>query len=299
MTAAHRILLRPHAKINIGLHVLHRRPDGYHDIETIFHEVNWHDEIELHRAEGISMECSSPAVPTDSENLCMKAAALLRQWSAYEHGVNIRLTKNIPVGGGLGGGSSDAAAVLVGLNELWNLALPPEELQRLAGQLGSDVSFFIQGGSAYATGRGEVLRHGNFRVPFWILLVTPPIHVSTAWAYSHAVPRPDMHSEGLAAVFEGDLGRSPDLLLQVENDFEIPVFAHYPAIRDVKQRLLDAGAALALMSGSGSSVFGLFREEEDANKAASQFSAEYLCSLTPPMFTPPHPRLRTLDDDPH
>lgn len=280
------------------MHILRKRPDAYHDIETIFHEVDLYDEIELVRTEGISMESSSPAAPPDAENLCMRAAALLRQWSGYEHGVHIRLTKRIPVGGGLGGGSSDAAAVLVGLNHLWNLSLPVEDLQRLGGQLGADVSFFIRGESAYATGRGEVLRHGDFRVPFWILLVTPPVHVSTAWAYQHVVPRPPTRTSGLSAVFEGDLGRSPDLLLEVENDFEIPVFAHYPAIQDVKRRLGSAGAALALMSGSGASVFGLFREEDQANSAAAGFSDEYLCSLTPPLFRPPQPRLRVIDDEP-
>ena len=159
MNLARRIRLHAFAKINLGLLVLGKRTDGYHNIETIFTEIAWHDVVELIPSSGISMECTLPALPADASNLCIKAASLLRQWTNHDQGVHIRLVKNIPIGSGLGGGSSDAAAVLVGLNEFWELGLPTNELERLAATLGSDVPFFVRGGTALATGRGELLEH--------------------------------------------------------------------------------------------------------------------------------------------
>jgi 4-diphosphocytidyl-2-C-methyl-D-erythritol kinase len=279
-----RILLQAHAKVNLGLLVLNKRPDGYHDIETIFHEIAWHDVIELTFAPGISMECTLPALPADASNLCIRAAAHLRQWTNYEGGAHIRLVKNIPIGSGLGGGSSDAAAVLRGLNTLWETALPDDELLRLGAELGSDVPFFIQGGTALGSGRGEMLNHRAAGVAYWIVVVVPPLHISTAWAYANVTPNSASPERDLHLIFN----RLPDLTLedldQLTNDFESAVFRQYPAIRNIKHQLQENGALSSLMSGSGSSVFGLFDSEATARAAVEQFPIEYRTFLTRPLY---------------
>jgi 4-diphosphocytidyl-2-C-methyl-D-erythritol kinase len=284
MTTQDRIRLHACAKINLGLLVLGKRPDQYHDIETVFVEIAWHDVVELISGGGISMECTSPALPTDSSNLCIKAASLLRQWTSHDLGVHIRLVKNIPIGSGLGGGSSDAAAVLVGLNTLWDLQLDVAELTRLAATLGSDVPFFIQGGAAIATGRGEVLRHRDVTLPYWTLVVVPPLHISTVWAYGGVTPAPAGPDRTLHRVFESLPNLTREAFPLLINDFEPGVFAAYPAIRHVKQELLRTGAVHSLMSGSGSSVVGLFDTEPAAQQAARSFPVDHHTFLTPPGF---------------
>ena len=277
---------RAYAKINLGLRILRKRPDGYHDIETVFRQVNNHDEIRLTATDDeIVVEANSPHVPTDMNNLCIRAAHLLRDITGVQKGVRIQLTKNIPVGAGLGGGSSDAAATLKGLVKLWNLALRPHELKRIALNLGSDVSFFLEGGSALATGRGEVLEHFVLELPYWILVVTPQIQISTSWAYA-SVSLPDPPAGNLKSLV-ADVVRSPSKFTgQLKNDFEALVFATYPEVVSIKEMLIQEGARLALMSGSGSSVYGLFSDEEAANMAALKFSKSYYISLTEPSFKP-------------
>jgi 4-diphosphocytidyl-2-C-methyl-D-erythritol kinase len=288
MTNTRRILFEAHAKVNLGLLVLNKRPDGYHDIETIFQEIAWHDVVELTFAPGISMECTLPALPTDASNLCIRAAAHLRQWTNYEGGAHIRLVKNIPVGSGLGGGSSDAAAVLRGLNSLWETALPDDELLRLGADLGSDVPFFIQGGTAFGSGRGEILEHRTAGIAYWIVVVVPPLHISTAWAYANVTPTSASSERDLHSVFD----RLPNLALedldQLTNDFESALFRQYPAIRNIKHQLQENGAISSLMSGSGSSVFGLFDSEATARAAVEQFPIEYRTFVTHPLFHREH-----------
>jgi 4-diphosphocytidyl-2-C-methyl-D-erythritol kinase len=284
MNVARRIRLCAFAKINVGLLVLAKRSDGYHDIETIFTEIAWHDVVELMPAAGVSMECTFPSLPADASNLCIKAASLLRQWTNHDEGVHIRLVKNVPIGSGLGGGSSDAAAVLAGLNQFWELGLPTEELERLAGLLGSDVPFFIRGGTALATGRGEVLEHRDVGLPSWILVATPPLHISTAWAYGTVVPSPATASRTLRPLFIGLPSLPKDDLRAISNEFEPGVFSQYPIIRETKEELRRAGALFCLMSGSGSSVFGFFENEAAAVAASSLFPVEYRTFVTPPLF---------------
>ena len=284
MTTHDRIRLPAFAKINLGLLVLARRPDDFHDIQTIFVEIAWHDVVELVPSGGISMECTSPALPTDASNLCIKAASLLRQWTSHDGGVHIRLAKNIPIGSGLGGGSSNAATVLVGLNALWHLHLDTVELTRLAATLGSDVPFFIRGGTALATGRGEVLTHRDATLPYWTLVIVPPLHISTAWAYGRVTPVPASNERTLQNLFDALPELKPDALHLLVNDFEAGVCSTYPAIRQVKQDLLHAGALHAIMSGSGSSVVAFFETESAAQNAARSFPVDHHSHLTPPGF---------------
>ncbi|MGB2869025.1 MAG: 4-(cytidine 5'-diphospho)-2-C-methyl-D-erythritol kinase [Bacteroidota bacterium] len=277
--------LLAYAKINLGLHVLARRPDGFHDLETVFHQINLFDEIEILPHNILEFSTESRDVPRDSSNLCLRAATLLQQRHRVSSGARIRLNKRIPVGAGLGGGSSDAAAVLKGLTRHWNLGLSPSILHDLAAQIGSDVPFFLEGGTSFATGRGDKLNAFKLRVPYWILVVTPPIHVSTAWAYSNL----ELSASGVNYDLRASLvrmmedSRRGELLM---NDFEPMVFSAHPEIRAIKESMLQEGARFALLSGSGSSVFGLFTEENRARAAAKPFPANHTISLTEPNFRP-------------
>ena len=280
--------LRAYAKINIGLHVLRRRPDNFHDIETVFHEIDLFDEIELALDDRTAMTADSILVPIDGTNLCLRAALLMQKEKDVKEGVMIHLKKNIPIGAGLGGGSSDATTVLRGLNKLWKLNISNDKLRSLASQLGADVPFFVEGGSAYATGRGEILEHFSLDIPYWIVLVTPPIHVSTGWAYGHLKLHRNGKAEGLNSILLKNLKNPKKLQSALENDFESSVFEAHPDIQTVKKQLVEAGSVFSLMSGSGSSVFGFFKDEQKAREAISSFPKNYHTSLTAPEFKSNH-----------
>ncbi len=262
------------AKINLGLHVLRKRSDGYHDLETVLLRIGWADRLTARPAERLTLTCSDPALPTDERNLCMQAARRLAEAFGVAQGAALHLDKRVPYGAGLGGGSSDAAATLRLLVELWGLDASEASLHHLAAELGSDVPFFLGPAAAFATGRGERLtplrdpRTGApYRLPFALVVVAPPVHVSTAEAYAlvhpNATARPDLR----ALVASNDLAR---WRAELVNDFEAPVFAAHPALRRLKERLVEAGAGYASLSGSGAAVFGVF---EDAARAAEAAEA--------------------------
>jgi len=280
--------LRAYAKINIGLHILRKRSDGFHDLETVFREINCFDEIELERHEKITMTADSILVPVDSSNLCVRAATLLQKEKHVREGVQIHLKKNIPVGAGLGGGSSDAAAVLSGLNRFWELRMSKQDLSVLAAQIGADVPFFIGGGTAYATGRGDLCEPFDLSLPFWIAVVTPLVHISTVWAYSQMVPNRNGRPSGLRSKIEKHLASPRTWASFIQNDFEPVVFQMHPELGRVKEQLNEQGAVFSLMSGSGSSVFGMFENEKGATAALSSFPNMYQTSLTAPTFQPIH-----------
>ncbi|MFZ4619750.1 MAG: 4-(cytidine 5'-diphospho)-2-C-methyl-D-erythritol kinase [Bacteroidota bacterium] len=278
--------VKAYAKINLGLHIVGKRQDGFHDIETIFHRINLYDEINIENSEDISISCSNPSIPTDSGNLCWKAADLLRKESGKTNGARIEIKKNIPVGAGLGGGSSDAASVLTALNGLWKLSLDRSTLHRIALQLGSDVPFFLEHSSAYAEGRGERLLSIDLRLPYWIVLVNPNIHVSTPWAYKRLSDLRNGTFPQRQHLIER-IGDAPVTgILNAENDFEEIVFAEHQKIRKIKLQLTELGAVLSLMSGSGSTMFGLFNDMVAALKAVQFFSTEYFVHMTEPLFIP-------------
>lgn len=243
------------AKINLGLRIHGKRDDGFHELETIFAELDTPtDEIELTKREDSSIKWSAGPMPWGKEtDLSYRAARLLQKTNNVSAGADIRLKKHIPVGAGLGGGSSDAAAVLKGLNDLWDLNLSLDELEGLAAELGSDCSFFIRGGVQRGTGRGEVLSPVSLPddFPREVALLCPEVHINTGAAYASlgSVPTP--------GTTPGDLG------LDLTNDFEPVIFAQHPELAELKQKLLDAGASAASLSGSGSTVFGLFHERKE------------------------------------
>jgi 4-diphosphocytidyl-2-C-methyl-D-erythritol kinase len=276
-----------YAKINLGLRILGRRSDGYHDIETIFHRINLRDELLLESTGGeILLESDRADIPTDSQNLCWRAAALLRERTGVRSGVAIKLTKHIPSGAGLGGGSSDAAAMLRTLPRLWHLQPDKETVLSVARELGSDVSFFLHQHSGYGLGRGDQLTHFPLALPYWIVLVCPSIHVSTPWAYGEYSKIHSGTRRSPLPLWNSSTGNLAEPPLLYKNDFEEIVFPAYPAIREIRDRLQTLGALYAVMSGSGASVLGLFEKEEMARTALRAFDATHAIALTSPDFCP-------------
>jgi 4-diphosphocytidyl-2-C-methyl-D-erythritol kinase len=281
------MLLRAFAKINLGLRVVRKRADGFHDIETVFHRINLLDEIELtSRDKGISFRSNNTLLPRDSSNLCVQAALLFQKETHTRKGVDILLHKNIPVGAGLGGGSSDAAAVLFALSELWNIPVPFMQLRTMALQLGSDVPYFLLDGSAFATGRGETLEYFPLEIPYWIATVFPNEQIFTKWAYQNVTPD-DARKKSLKEILRTGLHDCDYLQKHLRNDFEQPVFAAYPNVRNVVNRFLDAGAKFVSLSGSGSSLFGFFENENDVREFQEETEEQlrYPVFITEPDFT--------------
>lgn len=279
------VFQRAFAKINLGLRVIRKREDGYHDLETVFHRVDIHDDLAAVPAPELSLVCDNPELATD-DNLVLVAARALKERFNVVSGARLTLNKRIPHGAGLGGGSSDAATTLRLLARLWNIEPAPGELESIALSIGSDVPFFLGEHSAYATSRGERLSWFPLVLPCPVLVIAPSIHVSTRAAFQSVLPRGrdaviDLRSLVLRA--HGDPAAMRGL---VENDFEASVFGAHPVIGSIRDRLLEGGAGLALLSGSGSAVFGLFSDPGAAERAASLFSAEHRVFLTPPGFVP-------------
>lgn len=287
---------KAYAKINLGLRVLSKREDGYHNIETVFHRVYPHDEISLKPSSSIFLICDNPLLSTDDSNLCVRAAKLLQEYTGIKDGVKIFLKKNIPLGAGLGGGSSDAASTLLGLVKLWNINITHDELQKIALQLGSDVPYFLKPGTAYATGRGEILEDFKLEIPFWIVLVYPNIHISTAWAYQaihdpkltkhHTNIRHQTSDVSLKQILLQNINDPQQFNHLLHNDFEPIVLHANKTIAHLKLSLYSVGAKFAQMSGSGSSVYGFFIEEKNAMDTLNKLNKSYMVFITPPNFNP-------------
>ena len=251
------MILQANCKINLGLDILRRRADGYHDLETVMFPVaELCDEVEVLRTEGLGATFRAEGIAVDcapEENICLKAFRLMQRRYGVE-GVSIRLLKRVPFGAGLGGGSSDGTAVLRAFDALFDLRLPERELIACAAELGSDTAFFVRNTPQLCTGRGEVMEPFDLHLQGLTLVVVKPAEgVSTREAYAGVCPR--VPAQPLAERLRRPVSEWQGT---VTNDFETSVFAAHPAIGGLKQRLLDAGALYASMSGSGSAVFGLF-----------------------------------------
>jgi len=281
------MLVRAYAKINLGLRILSKRPDGYHNIETVFHPVDVFDEISLEVSTSMDFKSSHPDVPHDESNLCMRAARELQRRYSATSTAKIVLSKKIPVGAGLGGGSSDAAATLIGLCKLWNVNPDRTDLPGIAITLGADVPYFLHNGTASATGRGEQLEYFPLDMPYALLLVHPNIHVSTAWAYAHSSPAAHVNEESLVTIWREHIAEPDRLQHKVRNDFESLVFREYPEIERLRNELYEAGAVFVQLSGSGSTVYGLFLSLSEAGEAADLFDSRYQTFVTPPHFSVP------------
>ncbi len=254
----------PHCKINLGLQVLQKRSDGFHNIATVFYPVPLKDSLEIVPAAANSQTSihnyGLPVNGAPADNLCMKAWQLLKNDFPELPPVTIHLLKNIPMGAGLGGGSSDGAFMLQLLNNKYQLGINKEELITYALQLGSDCPFFIEGKACYATGRGEMMEPVALDLSgYQLVLASPGIHVNTGWAFGQlgitgTIAKP-------AIVKEAVLQPVAKWKNYLENDFEPVVFKQYPQIQTLKENLYALGAVYASMSGSGSTVFGLFNKE--------------------------------------
>jgi len=259
------------AKVNLFLEIIGRRPDGYHDIASIMQLVDLCDEVRLRRRRtGIHVEVQGAELPAGRENLAYRAAALLLEAAGVEGGVEIHLEKRIPVAGGLGGGSSNAAAVLIGLSRLYGLPWSREALQKLGENLGSDVPFFLGDGLALATGRGEILTPLSAWPPQWLVLANPGLPISTAWAYREASSKLTEWQPRVSIPPFHFGGRPQWPPVWAFNRLESVVLPHRPEVLALKHLLREAGGAPVLMSGSGASVFAVVSDAVSARQLAAQ-----------------------------
>lgn len=263
-----------HGKMNWMLRVLGRRDDGFHEMETLFQSVSLHDLLTIRESSAFSFHCSDASIPVGNDNLVVRAARALTE-DGNVPPVSIELDKRIPAGGGLGGGSADAALALMGINELLRLGRSREELQTLALSLGSDVPFFLVGGTAWATGRGEKLVPMESPKPIPLLFVFPEFSISTKDAFGWlSLGSADQLEPPLgllrcrAAVKGGMFSHAAELT----NDFEAPVFTRHPELAAIKKRLLDSGASWSALTGSGSTMVGAFPDRKRRDRAAASMS---------------------------
>ena len=262
--------LKARAKINLSLDVLGKREDGYHELRMVMQTIGLCDEVVLSQAEtdGVFVSTNRPELPTDERNLVYRAARLLREEFRLPGGIRIHLEKQIPMAAGLAGGSTDAAAVLKGINELYGLDLSAEALCQRGVKLGADIPYCIMGGTALAEGIGERLTRLPKAPQCSVLLAKPRIDVSTAFVYGHLRAdeiqvHPDIDGQ-IASICNGDFS---GMIEKMGNVLETVTIPAYPVVREIKEEMLELGAAGAMMSGSGPTVFGLFDNREKAEAA--------------------------------
>lgn len=284
----HTLTLKSPAKINLGLRILAKRPDGYHDIESVFKAVDFGDELalKLRQDDRVVISADEPGLPTDESNLCFRAIQALGGETGTSIGVNISILKRIPIGGGLGGGSSNAAAVLVGMNKMLGLGYSADRLASIGAKIGSDVPFFVglqlgMGDSAFVSGRGEILDFRPLPVSGRVALVLTGFEVSTPWAYAnYKNAKMSLTKSQKKAKFLAFKNQEVLRDLYLENDFEDLVFEVHPELAKTVEQLESAGADFALMSGSGSTVFGLFTGADVSESLLSKACAPYKVVLT-------------------
>jgi 4-diphosphocytidyl-2-C-methyl-D-erythritol kinase len=268
------------AKINVVLRILDRRPDGFHNLWSIMQTVALEDEVSIKiRADrqGIQLRCDAAQLAADQSNLVYRAAAEVLARAHQSIGLDVELRKRIPMGAGLGGGSSDAAATIIGLNRLLRLEWSPTQMADAGQSLGSDVPFFFFAPSAIVAGRGETVRPVDVEGRRWVVLVNPGFGVNTKWAYQQLAATRTAVRPLLPVQQELDRQSKlswTQMVAAAENDFESPVFAAHGKLREIKQSLQAYGAEIALLSGSGATVFGVFENEARARQAQAQFAKE-------------------------
>jgi 4-diphosphocytidyl-2-C-methyl-D-erythritol kinase len=265
------------SKINFGLNVVKKRKDGFHNIETIFYPISLSDILTFSYSNEYIFETDNNILNSEKDNLITKTKEILEKHTGKTINVKIHLSKNIPIGAGLGGGSSDAATTLITLNKLFKFGLDSVELNKLALELGSDVPFFLNPYPSYGTSRGEILEQIDFKIKESILLINPGIFVSTKWAYEKITPlKPQLSLIDYYRRAKLNLENYQDI---IKNDFEKPVINEFQAIGKLKEEICEAGADFVLMSGSGSSLFGLFADMEKAKIAKVQFEKRFFTYL--------------------
>lgn len=270
--------IKAYAKINLGLDVVRRLENGYHEVKMVMQTVGIYDVLTFEKvAEGIVITTVSGELPTDENNLIYKAARLMKERYGVEEGVRIHLQKNIPIAAGMAGGSTDAAATLKGMNELFGLGVSRQELMEIGVKIGADVPYCVMGGTALAEGIGEKLTALKAAPDCFVLVAKPDINVSTKFVYEHldaagVAKHPDI--DGMVeAIAQGSL---QGILDRMENVLESVTIPAHPIIDTIKSRMKELGAANSLMSGSGPTVFGIFADKEQAQAAYEQIKEEQL-----------------------
>jgi 4-diphosphocytidyl-2-C-methyl-D-erythritol kinase len=268
------------AKVNLILRILDRRSDGYHNLWSVMQTVALEDEVHVRLSpghDGIQLRCDASGLAADQTNLVHRAASAVMKQAERSIGIQIDLRKRIPMGAGLGGGSSDAAATIIALNRLLRLNWSTTQMAEVGQSLGSDVPFFLYGPTAVVSGRGETVRPTTIEGTRWVALINPGFGVETKWAYNELAstregvrPLTRLHQE----IDHQQRLTWSELSAAAENDFESPVFAAHGVLREIKQALLDQGADMALLSGSGATVFGLYVDEAGARRAVTHFSRD-------------------------
>ncbi len=277
---------KSHAKINIGLRIINKRPDGYHNLESLLQEISLHDDITIAKhGRDIRLRCNDPAVPLNDDNLCVRAYRLLQEHYGLKDGVEINIVKRIPVGSGLGGGSSNGATCLKAFNEIFRLDLKMNDLLVLASQLGSDVPFFIPGKTALVQGRGEVVTPVPFLNDYRILLVYPNFAVSTAAVFKYF--EFGLTENPIDIKFEAVISRVgglEDLNRYFYNDLESVVCNLYPELAEISRKLSESGAKFVSMSGSGSTVYALFEPGTDLREISKGYFKKNRVFLARPVI---------------
>ena len=262
--------LKAPAKVNYLLDVIRRRPDGYHELRMVMQRINLCDEISISLTDSpaLTVTCDKNGVPDGPDNIAWKAARIMLDLSGSNQGADIVITKNIPVAAGLGGGSSDAATVLMGFNELFNLSLPDKRLMEIGITLGADVPFFIFKKTALAEGIGEKLSVMPEMPKVWILIINPGVHVSTAWVYRSL----ELTNERVLSTLPQFYRTAEDICSIFNNDLESVTIPAFPVIADIKKLMIQYGSTGSMMSGSGSTVFGIFSNKKEAENAGKLIS---------------------------
>lgn len=274
-----KLQLKAYGKINLGLDVIRKRPDGYHDLDMIMQMVDVYDDVIIERKAGeeIVVKADAAVLSNGKDNLAYMAAKMLFDEFKIKSGVEITIHKRIPIAGGMAGGSSDCATTLIGINEMFNLGLSKQQLMERGVKLGADVPYCVLGGTAIARGIGEVLTPLHTPPQCHVIIAKPPISVSTAYVYGHIRPdeitkRPDIEQMTLA-IKEQDLNKLSDLLYNVMEEVTV---SEYPVIEKIKSIMLENGALNSIMSGSGPTVFGLFDDREKAQAAMKALDSKEL-----------------------
>ena len=277
------IKVKSNAKINLALAVKNKREDGFHEIELIYQEIDFYDTLTLRKSFSNTFSSDSTLLDNEPNNLCLTAANFLKDEFDIP-GLEIYLQKRLPIGSGLGGGSSNAASVLTGGLELYDVDFTLNDIKSIAERIGSDVSFFLYGGTAYGKGRGEILHSIKLITDYYILLVLPDIQISTRWAYKNLNLTLTRKNDDYK--FRGFAFQNLDLIdfrSKFYNDFENLVFKHHPQLASVKAELYDMSAEYASLSGSGSALFGLFASQSTAEEAYSELRQRVNCLLCQPV----------------
>ncbi|MBK7630047.1 MAG: 4-(cytidine 5'-diphospho)-2-C-methyl-D-erythritol kinase [Ignavibacteriales bacterium] len=266
------IVVKSPAKINIGLNIINKRDDGFHNLETIFYPLNLFDEIRFTKSDNFSFDSNDERLNKEPINLIIKAKEALENISGVTLPLKIYLNKNIPIGAGLGGGSSNAASTLLTITDLFNLDISKKVFLDLALKLGSDVPYFLNAVPSFAKSRGEILNPINLKLKQYLLIVNPGILIATKWAFSIITPRPPVAS--LETLINKSEIEIKDLISVARNDFEDIVFNQYPEIKRIKEKMLQFGASFSMMTGTGSTVWAMFDDEEAAYQTELYFKCK-------------------------